>query len=310
MHGETLLGSGRHDVWRQAGCPQHVLDPRGAELSVLGAAERTVGGFAVPADGLRGMQILERAFGAVRIRVCRVTGGGLSLSAPEGTVSLHGVRRGRLALRGGEAPFELTAKHALLMSGTEATVAVLRPVELVSVSLPASHNGVAPGVRRVSGNRALIGGVLSFAADVAGAPVREDAVQDAHIEALLGDMVARLAAEGDVQDAPEPLRQATAAILRAYPDPHLGSRRIAEAANLSVRQLERLFRAQGTSIAAEVRRVRIDAAVRLIADDPAGSSSIDEIARRIGFSGGSSLARAMVREGLPAPSALRKANHH
>ncbi|MFB7843123.1 helix-turn-helix domain-containing protein [Microbacterium sp. NPDC056052] len=259
------------------------------------------------------MQILERAFGVVRIRVCRVTGGGLSLSAPEGTVSLHGVRRGRLALRGGETPFELTAKHALLMSGTEATLAVLRPVELVSVSLPAlpaSHHGVAPGVRRVSGNRALVRGVLSFAADVAGAPVREDAVQDAHIEALLGDMIARLAAEGDVQDAPEPLRQATAAILRAYPDPDLGSRRIAEAANLSVRQLERLFRAQGTSIAAEVRRVRIDAAVRLIADDPAGSSSIDEIARRIGFSGGSSLARAMVREGLPAPSALRKANHH
>lgn len=252
-------------------------------------------------------QVLERTFGDIRIRSTRATGGVLSLTAGSGMLSVHGVRRGRLAVRGGASPFEVTQNGALLMSGCSAMAAVLRPSDLVSITLPVPPgDGVAPGIRLSGGGETLLSGVIAFAAEVVAAVDREaTGVPQPHIELLIRDMVARLLTVEAVQEAPSPMRRALSVILRMHADPQLSSRRIAEAVNLSVRQLERQFHAQGTTIAREVRHARLDAAMRMLSEDPTGVSSIDEIAHRVGFSGGSPLARAMVREGLPAPSAVR-----
>jgi AraC-like DNA-binding protein len=248
--------------------------------------------------------IVEREFGAVRIRLTRATGGVLSLSAGKGVLAVHGVRRGRVAVRGAVTPFEVTQHGALLMSDCTAMAAVLRPSDLISITVPSDQ--AAPGVRRAAGADALLSGVIAFAAEVVTAVDREVlGMPHPHIELLLKDMVSRLLAVESAKEAPGPLRQALAVIMRLHGDPRLSSRRIAEAVNLSVRQLERQFQAQGTTIAREVRRARLDAAVRLLSEDPTGAMSIDEIAHRVGFSGGSPLARAMLREGLPSPSTIR-----
>ena len=252
-------------------------------------------------------QLVEREFGDVRIRLTRATGGVLSLTAGEGMLAVHGVRRGRVAVRGGSAPFEVTQNGAMLMSDCTAMAAVLRPSELISITVPVPPGEEVPaGVRPAAGGETLLSGVIAFAGEVVTAVDREAmGVPHPHIELLMRDMVARLLTVEAVQEAPSPMRRALAVIMRMHADPRLGSRRIAEAVNLSVRQLERQFHAHGTTIAREVRHARLDAAVRLLSEDPAGTSSIDEIAHRVGFSGGSPLARAMVREGLPSPSAVR-----
>lgn len=252
-------------------------------------------------------QVVERTFGDIRIRSTRATGGVLSLTAGAGMLSMHGVRRGRVAVRGGSSPFEITQNGALLMSDCSAMAAVLRPSDLVSITLAVPPGETAaPGVRIAAGGETLLSGVIAFAAEVVLAVDREAmSVPHPHIELLIRDMVARLLTVEAVQEAPNPMRRALSVILRMHADPALSSRRIAEAVNLSVRQLERQFHAQGTTIAREVRHARLDAAVRLLSEDPTGMFSIDEIAHRVGFSGGSPLARAMVREGLPAPSVVR-----
>ena len=252
-------------------------------------------------------QVVERTFGEVQIRSVKATGGVLSLAAAEGVLSVHGVRRGRVAVRGGSAPFEVTQNRALLMSDCTAMAAVLRPSELISITVPVpAGEQVAPGVRLAKGGETLLSGVIAFAAEVVSAVDREAiSAPHPHIELLIRDMVARLLTVEAVQEAPGPMRRALSMILRSHGDPQLSSRRIADAVNLSVRQLERQFHAHGTTIAREVRHARLDAAVRLLSEDPAGMFSIDEIAHRVGFSGGSPLARAMHREGLPAPSAVR-----
>lgn len=254
-------------------------------------------------------RVVEREFGAVRIRLTTATGGVLSLTAGEGVLAVHGVRRGRVAVRGAVTPFEVTQHGALLMSDCTAMAAVLRPSDLISITVPSDQ--ATPGVRRAAGADALLSGVIAFAAEVVTAVDRETlGMPHPHIELLLKDMVSRLLALESVKEAPGPLRQALAVIMRLHGDPRLGSRRIAEAVNLSVRQLERQFQAHGTTIAREVRRARLEAAVRLLGEDPTGAMSIDEIAHRVGFSGGSPLARAMLREGLPTPSAIRMGMLH
>ncbi|MCE4027378.1 AraC family transcriptional regulator [Microbacterium sp. Au-Mic1] len=252
-------------------------------------------------------QRLEREFGDVRIRLTRATGGVLSLSAGPGMLAVHGVRRGRVAVRGGSTPFEVTQNGALLMADCTVMAAVLRPSELISITVPVPPGEDVPsGARPAVGGETLLSGVIAFAGEVVTAVDREVmGVPHPHIELLVRDMVARLLTVEAVQEAPSPMRRALAVIMRMHADPRLGSRRIAEAVNLSVRQLERQFHAHGTTIAREVRHARLDAAVRLLSEDPTGLSSIDEIAHRVGFSGGSPLARAMLREGLPSPSAVR-----
>lgn len=257
--------------------------------------------------GAPAMRITEREFGDVRIRLTRATGGVLALSARSDGLAVQAVRRGRVAIRGGSAPFELTQHGALLMSDGTATAAVLRPSELISITVAAPPvERTEAGVRRVTGGETLLSGVIAFAAEVLAAAARETPdVPHPHVELLVRDMIARLLTVEAARDASGPMRQALSVILRRHADPQLSSRRIAAAVNLSVRQLQRLFEAQGTTIAREVRNARLDAAVRLLSEDQTGAFSIDEIAQRVGFSGGSPLARAMLREGLPAPSAVR-----
>lgn len=90
-------------------------------------------------------------------------------------------------------------------------------------------------------------------------------------------------------------------------DSELTADGIARDVNLSLRQLERVFRERGTTIGKQIRLARVDHAVSLLQSDDFRTLNIDQIARFAGFSNGSSLARAMQAEGRATPLRVRAA---
>lgn len=102
-----------------------------------------------------------------------------------------------------------------------------------------------------------------------------------------------------------PMVFAMAIIAAQCADPDLTATAVAREVNISQRQLERLFRVRGTSIAHQIRRARVDLAISMLRDPTHRPLTVDQIAQHAGFSNGSSLARAMSSEGRPSPSSLR-----
>lgn len=252
------------------------------------------------------VRISERVFGRIRVRLARLARGAVSVVVgAEGVVSVYGVRRGRAVVASNGDRVEVAAGGmAIVPSGWTATVTALHPSDVVCVTAPLTEAWVSQ-VHTVKASASLVSGTLAFAAEVVDA--RDlPGLGDRHVSRLLREMVGRLLiADAAQSTVPLPVQRAWAVIDRLYADPALSSRLIADEVNLSVRQLERLFQAQGTSIAREVRRARISAAEWLLAEDTSRRLSVDRIAQLVGFADRSSLARAMATEGSPTPSALR-----
>lgn len=110
------------------------------------------------------------------------------------------------------------------------------------------------------------------------------------LQETLIDLVATgLAAEaGTGAELSNPDRQA---LLRArafiadhLSDPDLDRDRVARATGLSVRRLNGLFHAEGTSISGEIRGSRLEAAARRLRDPRFGHLSVSDIAMCCGFS--------------------------
>lgn len=100
------------------------------------------------------------------------------------------------------------------------------------------------------------------------------------------------------------LRRIDAHILERLADPGLTPTSIAAAHYLSTRHLHRLFAERGSTVAAQVQRLRLERCRRELLD-PAGTRSITEIARRWGFPDLPTFSRAFRGAyGMP-PSAWR-----
>lgn len=132
-----------------------------------------------------------------------------------------------------------------------------------------------------------------------------------HLQELIPRMVDWLLIDSGSAAVPTPTTpsvylQASAVIARRYAEPGLTADAVADAVSLSPRQLQRLFRARGTTIHGEVRRQRVKQAQRLLGDQRYDALTIDEIAKQVGFSDRSSLVRAMAGEGLMSPSQIRR----
>lgn len=132
-----------------------------------------------------------------------------------------------------------------------------------------------------------------------------------HLEALLQQMVHGLLFESN-STSPAPLAKqnafsrASSAMAERYADPALTAEIVAQEASVSQRQLQRLFRARGTTIQSELRRLRVAHACSLLRDRRYDAFSVDDIAKRVGLSSGSSLARAMSAAGLASPLQMRR----
>jgi AraC-like DNA-binding protein len=138
------------------------------------------------------------------------------------------------------------------------------------------------------------------------------------VEDLLGTMLGSLVLEargagagptgvaGSDGAARPPLHARAIAHIAAFrDDPGLSPQQIARSLRISVRQLQRSFEEAGTTVAAEIRRQRLDAAVRMLDDASFDSLTVAEVAARAGFRNDAELRRALAALAGTTPSTLR-----
>lgn len=258
-------------------------------------------------------------FGTVRIRELLVREGHPKppMDDPGGILGLHHVSSGAVEFEtvDGRRRFATGETFALTHDsrmpckprGDLRVLSVLVPVEVLdSVGSP------APGeVWTVPPGSALLEPALSFVGRAA--DVDPDALSgfgSYYFERLLQEMVVGVIVEG-AHAAPPPhdpglYGRAVAVIAAQRADPSLTPSAIARQIRISLRQLQRVFSARGTTAEREIRRSRVDHAVQLLGDPAYDALSVDRIGRYSGFAGGSSLARAMAAEGRESPARIRR----
>lgn len=259
-------------------------------------------------------------FGSVRIRefVVGRDDARSRLDRVSGLIGLHSVRSGGIDISSASGVLRLREDDAFL-ANHDALLATAPhdDLRLLSIVIPAEalagFAAPAPGeVRPVVAASALLAPAVAFA--------EQAAVTDSHpvsgfgnyyFERLLQEMVLGVAVEGTraprVGMTADVYRDAMSTIIAQRSDPHLRPRGIADQLKISLRQLQRAFRARDMTVERAIRRARVEHALELLVDRTYDGLSIAQVGQYSGFSGGSSLARAMSQEGKESPSAIRRA---
>ncbi|MHC9044175.1 helix-turn-helix domain-containing protein [Microbacterium saperdae] len=259
-------------------------------------------------------------FGSVRIRefVRGRDDGRSRLDRVAGLIGLHSVRSGGIDIGSASGTIRLHENDAFLLSHDAPLLASPRDeLRLLSILIPAEaltgYAAPAPGeVRTVASTSALLDPAVAFAESAAATdsePV--SGFGNYYFERLLQEMVLGVAVEGTraprVGLSADVYRDAVSTIVAQRSDPQLAPRGIAEQLSISLRQLQRAFRARGTTPERAIRRARVEHALDLLTDRAYDGLSVAMIGEYSGFSGGSSLARAMGQEGMSSPSEVRRA---
>lgn len=258
-------------------------------------------------------------FGSVRIRefVMGRDNERSRLDRFAGMVGLHSVRSGAMDIDTATGRLRVGAPQAFLLDhGSPIHAAPLGDLRLLSIVVPSEAltgaTAPAPGeVRPVPADSTLLDPTLAFAeraAAVDAEPV--SGFGSYYVERLLQEMVIGVAVEG--VRSPRRVPQvdvhlsAVAMIAAQREDPSLSPQVIADQLAISVRQLQRVFRAHDTTPERQIRQARVEHATRLLSDRTYDPLSVADIGRYAGFADGSSLARAMAREGRSSPSTVRR----
>lgn len=133
---------------------------------------------------------------------------------------------------------------------------------------------------------------------------------DYFAEKLVWEMVVSLLLESrGVGDSTRPglgpLDRALAHIAAHRADPALRPVALAQALNISTRQLQRTFSAVGKTPSGEIRRQRADLALSLLQDTAYDRLTVNQVAYYSGFADAAELRRAFHVLGYPAPSRAR-----
>ncbi|OZB81498.1 MAG: hypothetical protein B7X32_16610 [Microbacterium sp. 13-71-7] len=170
---------------------------------------------------------------------------------------------------------------------------------------------VLPGAGEVIAPSPLGFGLEAFLSSLLTQHTEPTAVTDRLVERLLAEMVFGVLVEA----APHVLHDGEAAridrarsIMRARrAERDFGVAALARDMHMSVRQLQRLFAAEGSAPAEELRGIRVELARELMRDADCAPLGIAEIAAHSGFPDAAGLRRAFARSGLPSPRIVRKA---
>jgi len=268
--------------------------------------------------GITRARQFERAavFGSVRVltrRLAQNSGATLHSEAfrRDPVLGLHLVRSGELvvraALSNGPASF---ASGSVFVTQRPTRVSVGRSAVVTSLTIPAATAEGLPLPESTAwrlDKSPLLGPVSDF---IVGAGEAVDpglnGFSTYHFEHLLREMFLGLLIGTNRPTLSvgrrEPFTEALAAIVVRCSDPTLTPAVVAQDVRLSLRQLQRQFRERGTTIGREIRRTRVEQALTVLRDRTRDALSIDEVAESVGFSGGSSLARAMAAEGHVSPT--------
>ncbi|GAB6858978.1 helix-turn-helix transcriptional regulator [Microbacterium xylanilyticum] len=158
---------------------------------------------------------------------------------------------------------------------------------------------------------ALGRGLRAFLASLVTADAESMLTTDHLVERLVAEMVFGVLLEA----APRPagggavsrIDRARSVMLARRAEQGFDVSALAGDMRLSVRQLQRLFAADGSAPADELRRIRVDLAREVMREDRRGGLRIGEIAERAGFGDAAALRRAFALAGLPAPRTVRRA---
>jgi AraC-like DNA-binding protein len=130
-----------------------------------------------------------------------------------------------------------------------------------------------------------------------------------YLERLLQEMMIGIlvdqARSRVIPQSPAAFTVALSVISSQCSDPDLLPSLIAEQVGLSLRQLQRVFSGHDTTIEKEIRRERVEQAIAMLRSPDYAALTVTEIARYVGFSNGSGLARAMNSVGTPSPRQIR-----
>lgn len=135
-----------------------------------------------------------------------------------------------------------------------------------------------------------------------------------YVERLLQEMTIGVLVDNArsrvMPQSPNTFTVALSVIASQCSDAALRPSRIAEQVGLSLRQLQRVFSGHDTTVEQEIRRERVEQAVAMLRSPAYDALTVDQIARYVGFSNGSGLARAMTALGHPSPRQLRRLAIH
>ncbi|KJL31175.1 helix-turn-helix domain-containing protein [Microbacterium azadirachtae] len=170
---------------------------------------------------------------------------------------------------------------------------------------------VLPGTGLVIAPSPLGLGLQAFLSSLLTQHTEPTVITDRLVERLLAEMVFGVLVEA----APHVLHDGEAgridrarSIMRARrAERDFGVVALAHDMHMSVRQLQRLFAAEDSAPAEELRRIRVELARELMSDADCAPLGIAEIAAHSGFPDAAGLRRAFARSGLPSPRIVRRA---
>ncbi|QOC26741.1 AraC family transcriptional regulator [Microbacterium hominis] len=202
----------------------------------------------------------------------------------------------------GDLPFEMTVEET-----AQVIIVVLRRGVLYGQGLPATPTGIR-ALRATSFLAAVCTFLRALTAELP-SPLTQVGVsaQQAVLHLIAGVLA------DDLDDGARPRRQdaqlahALSFITANAADSELNTLDVATAAGLSVRHLQRILAAAGTSVAAELRRARLERACATLTDPARRLLSVEDVARVSGFGNLERMRRAFVHGLGVTPAAYRSA---
>jgi AraC-like DNA-binding protein len=238
-----------------------------------------------------------------------------------GTCTLHVVARGRVGVRHTGREAALGPGDLVLLDGEKPVSKVIAPGQLATVVfpralLPISRDEVSElRGRRFDGREGLVGLASSFVRHVVDRLGTWDEPEGARLGAAMLDLLSVALATHLDRDGTLPAdgRQRTLlAGIYGYIEEHLGDPElspatVAAANHVSVRYLHRLFETQEATVAAWIRRRRLDRCRRDLADPTMRTVPISTIATRWGLTDATHFGRQFRAAYGLLPSEYRRA---
>lgn len=103
-----------------------------------------------------------------------------------------------------------------------------------------------------------------------------------------------------------PINRARTLMLLRRAEPEFGIAALAQELHMSTRHVQRVFAAEGSSPAEELRRMRLDLARELLGDPDYDPLSIGEVAAHAGFKTAAAMRRAFAARDMPLPGRSRR----
>lgn len=259
-------------------------------------------------------------FGQTELSVLRVPSGGTpvrKICRPDemavevvvpvgGTIMVRPESRDERAVRAGEALYLIGCRRYAAYA--------LRGASAVTLGLPFSavdeyidRSSTSPVLVQ---NSAVLQPATSFLGTLLEGGDELDRLSSYFAEKLIWEMVASVYLEGKGVGAAEApntgiLDRAMAQIAAYRTDRSLTPEAVARSLNVSMRQLQRVFSATGSTPSREIRRQRAELAVSMLRSESFGVLNVTQIAHHSGFSDAAELRRALVAFGYPSPRELR-----